>query len=360
MTSENLLLVVVPGDDPIELHHLSPPDSDTTTTQDPSDDPPLYTLLASISTLSILGTLLRISLLYLTTYPSAPVFPLIYPQILGCLLMGFFATFFPSKTSYEALGVGLRTGLCGSLTTFSSFAVLAFKSLSGYELLETTGGLGVFLGPKREGGGGGGVNIFSGVSVVGITLGASASAYLFGVEVAKTFKMGESLRNNKNRNSSSSSSVFNRATLLSTLVIYSIPLILLIVSSTSPSNFPAFLPSTSLACLLSSPGSLLRWWLSKKLNSPSFPWGTLAANLTGTAVLAFLNVVPLLVEPSAGGWWVIVGLADGFCGCLTTLSTFVVEMIGLKLRRGTVYATVSIAAGLVLVAVVVLPAVLTR
>ena len=80
-------------------------------------------------------------------------------------------------------------------------------------------------------------------------------------------------------------------------------------------------------------GGLLRWGLGLKLNSlfPSVPPGTLAANLiagyiVGLAVAYFAHVPNLSPE-----WRLLI--ITGFCGGLSTFSTFSAEIVGL-LQRG--------------------------
>ncbi|MGH8169939.1 MAG: fluoride efflux transporter CrcB [Steroidobacteraceae bacterium] len=82
-----------------------------------------------------------------------------------------------------------------------------------------------------------------------------------------------------------------------------------------------------------SAGALLRWWLGDRLNAalPLLPPGTLAANVIGGyiigAAIAFFASFPAL--PSE--WRLLV--ITGFCGGLTTFSTFSAEVVGL-LQRG--------------------------
>lgn len=76
-------------------------------------------------------------------------------------------------------------------------------------------------------------------------------------------------------------------------------------------------------------GALLRWFLGLKLNSllPSIPPGTLLANLVGGyiigAAVAYFAAVPGL----APEWRLLI--VTGFCGGLTTFSTFSVEVVTL-------------------------------
>lgn len=82
-------------------------------------------------------------------------------------------------------------------------------------------------------------------------------------------------------------------------------------------------------------GALLRWWLSAKLNAlfPAIPPGTLASNMVGAYVIgasiAFFGNYPALpVE-----WRLLI--VTGFCGGLTTFSTFSAEVVSL-LQNGRV------------------------
>jgi CrcB protein len=76
-------------------------------------------------------------------------------------------------------------------------------------------------------------------------------------------------------------------------------------------------------------GALLRWWLGLTLNQhlPEIPPGTLAANLIGGYIIgmaiAFFATYPAI----APEWRLFV--ITGFCGGLTTFSTFSAELVTL-------------------------------
>lgn len=76
-------------------------------------------------------------------------------------------------------------------------------------------------------------------------------------------------------------------------------------------------------------GALLRWQLGLKLNSifPSLPPGTLAANLIGGYVIG-LAVAYFAQEPNIAPEWRLL-IITGFCGGLTTFSTFSAEVVSL-------------------------------
>jgi len=85
-------------------------------------------------------------------------------------------------------------------------------------------------------------------------------------------------------------------------------------------------------------GALLRWWLGLKLNAylPAIPPGTLAANLIGGYVVgmavAFLGTYSAL----APEWRLFV--ITGFCGALTTFSTFSAEVVTLMQQGRALWA----------------------
>ena len=80
-------------------------------------------------------------------------------------------------------------------------------------------------------------------------------------------------------------------------------------------------------------GALLRWWLGGTLNSwfPAVPPGTLAANLIGAYVVGMAVAFFATYSALAPEWRLFV--ITGFCGGLTTFSTFSAEMVTL-LQQG--------------------------
>jgi CrcB protein len=82
-------------------------------------------------------------------------------------------------------------------------------------------------------------------------------------------------------------------------------------------------------CVGSSLGGLLRWGLALKLNSlfPSAPPGTLVANLLGGYVVG-LAIAYFAQTASVSPEWRLL-IITGFCGALTTFSTFSAEVVAL-------------------------------
>ncbi|AMO76895.1 CrcB protein [Pseudomonas citronellolis] len=82
-------------------------------------------------------------------------------------------------------------------------------------------------------------------------------------------------------------------------------------------------------------GCLLRWFLGLQLNAlfPTIPPGTWAANMIGGYVVG-LAVAFFAANPSLSPEWRLL-LITGFCGGLTTFSTFSAETFSL-LQTGRV------------------------
>jgi fluoride exporter len=80
-------------------------------------------------------------------------------------------------------------------------------------------------------------------------------------------------------------------------------------------------------------GALLRWWLGSTLDShfPTIPPGTLAANLIGGYVVGVAVAFFATFTALAPEWRLFV--ITGFCGGLTTFSTFSAEIVTL-LQQG--------------------------
>ncbi|GAB4050396.1 fluoride efflux transporter CrcB [Catellatospora paridis] len=90
-------------------------------------------------------------------------------------------------------------------------------------------------------------------------------------------------------------------------------------------------------------GAPLRYLTDRAIQTrhPSlFPWGTLAVNVAGALVLGFV-----LGLPPANGLMALVG--TGFCGALTTYSTFSYETVRLIQDGSRLYALVNLTASIV-------------
>ncbi len=91
-------------------------------------------------------------------------------------------------------------------------------------------------------------------------------------------------------------------------------------------------------------GALVRWGLLELIATDgSFPWATLVANVCGCGLLGIVTVRSM---PERTRWL----LGAGFCGGLTTMSTFAVEVVQLledTTLSGVLYLLASLGAGIV-------------
>ncbi|CEH17276.1 Putative fluoride ion transporter CrcB [Ceraceosorus bombacis] len=119
--------------------------------------------------------------------------------------------------------------------------------------------------------------------------------------------------------------------------------------------------------VMSPPGCVLRWYLSffnplPASHSSKLSLGTLAANLVATLFVgtAFvLQHVGRAAGSAGGGAYSMTGCAaaygleEGFCGCLSTISTFAAELRAAKGRSAVWYAAVSYIAGIAICVLII-------
>jgi fluoride exporter len=99
-------------------------------------------------------------------------------------------------------------------------------------------------------------------------------------------------------------------------------------------------------CVGASLGALLRWWLGLVLNGlfPTIPPGTLTANLVGGYLVGLAIAFFATYSAIAPEWRLLV--ITGFCGGLTTFSTFSAELVGLLQQGRPAWALAAAAAHL--------------
>lgn len=327
---------------------------------------------------SFLGTLARLGLQWLTNYAGAPVFPSVWFNFGGSLVMGFLAEdrmifrhewgtptyerqIQKAKQDEESGGsgsgsgsserepavdlaaakkahlatkktiplyIGLATGFCGSFTSYSSFMRDTFLAVSN----DLTYGSSTATTPRN-----GGYSFMALLGVIIITVTASLSGLFFGAHLAIALEpVTPSLPFLVTRRVADRLAVFLAwGCWAGAVVLAAIP----------PADYWR---GVAVFPLVFAPlGTLARFYVSLWLNGlrPAFPLGTFVANMFGTAVLGMswdLQRVPL---GGVVGCQVLQGVEDGFCGCLTTVSTWVAELAGLRRRHAWVYGGASVVGG---------------
>ncbi|KAK8076339.1 CrcB-like protein [Apiospora phragmitis] len=345
----------------------------------------LATQLYTISYLilfSIFGTLARLGLQALTYYPGAPMATsVVWPNFAGCIVMGFLSEdrklflnewgtpnyhqqiqqakktreneesgssspgsgqvdLAAAKKAHMAtkktipLYIGLATGFCGSFTSFSSFIRDVFLALSN-DLTTPDGG----STPMSRNGG---YSFMALLAVILTTVSLSISGLFVGAHLAICLEpVMPSLPFFATRK------VVDR---ISAFLAWGCWLGAVLLSifppdrSSHPGASETWRGRATFALVFAPLGCLGRFYASLYLNGriASFPLGTFVVNIFGTAVLGM--AWDLAHVPSGGviGCQVLQGIEDGFCGCLTTVSTWASELTGLRRRHAYIYGFTSV------------------
>ena len=345
---------------------------------------------------SILGTLARLGLQALTFYPGAPVqIGLLWANVSGSFILGFLSEdrkLFqeewgtgrerkrrnsdasektqelrrsPSAIQKHAtvkktlpLYIGLATGFCGSFTSFSSFIRDAFDALanalpvpinhpSSAPISET---INVHRNP--------GYSFMATLGVLIVTIALCLGALQTGAHLALGLEPY----------TPSIPFLFARKFVDRSVVILAwgcwLGAVLMAIFppdrsggpvAVHPSSGPEMWRSKALFALVFAPlGCLLRFYASLHLNGriKAFPLGTFAVNICGSALQAMF--IDLKQVPIGGliGCQVLQGMEDGFCGCLTTVSTWVSELKGLRIKHAYVYGGMSVGVSLSLMVII--------
>lgn len=343
---------------------------------------------------SIIGTLCRLGLQALTFYPGAPVqTSVLWANVGGSLIMGFLSEdrkLFreewgtpspqqdnghdeekgkqlrrsPSADQQHAtvkktlpLYIGLATGFCGSFTSFSSFMRDCFFALSNALQVPiahpSTAPISETVNVHRNPG----YSFMAVLAVLIITIGLSLGALQLGAHLALGLEPF----------TPSIPFLFARKIVDRSMVV-------LACGCWLGAMFMAIWPpdrpggpvgdaswgqekwrGQALFALVFAPlGCLLRFYASLHLNGKikSFPLGTFAVNIFGTMMEAIFLDLQRVPIGGMVGCQVLQGMSDGFCGCLTTVSTWVAELKGLRLRHAYFYGLVSVGVGLGLMVII--------
>lgn len=294
---------------------------------------------------AIWGVLVRKGLTVLTTYLGSYLGGLIWANFTACLVMGLAVEstkvwrrllkvgYFQNKAA-APLYIGITTGFCGTCSSFSSMILEAFQKATN-TLPKTA-----YTYPNSAYG------IMECLSVLGGQLAVSVSGFHIGkhlVEFVDEYTPVFSERTYK---------LIEFLSLLIGIIGFIINIILIGVKN------EGLWRTWTFSILFAPFGALLRFYLSKFLNSKvkNFPLGTFTANILGTLLLATFTLLargkrshsdtPLVNHVT--GCQVLVGLDDGFCGALTTISTFVVELFALRTVHSYRYGFTSVWLGFII------------
>lgn len=337
----------------------------------------LYTI-SHLIFFSLLGTLARLGLQALTFYAGAPVVTgVLWANVTGSLIMGFLiedknlfqqewgTTAAPKpKDEHEAaqhaethkvvkktipLYIGLTTGFCGCCTSFSSFMRDVFLALAN-ALPDPSLPAGASIAPRN-----GGYSFMALIAVVLLTVSLSLSALIFGAHLALALERVTPIVP-----FTLTRRVIDRAMVLLAWGSW-LGAVFLAIWPPDRGGVDTWRGRAVFALVFAPLGCLARFYGSTLLNRrvPSFPLGTFAVNMLGTAVeglcydLQHVAGLGAVVPAAWTGCQVLQGVMDGFCGSLTTVSTWVAELNGVATRRhGYLYGVVSVGVGLGLLVVI--------
>ncbi|KAI6710168.1 hypothetical protein PZA11_006169 [Diplocarpon coronariae] len=349
---------------------------------------------------SFLGTLARLGLQAITFYPGAPVvFSELWANLGGSLFMGFLSedrilfrdewgtpTYHQqiqkakkqkqdaesgsesenvvdmdaAKKAHAAtkktipLYIGLATGFCGCFTSFSSFIRDVFLALANdlptplnhptdYPSISATTESTV---PRN-----GGYSFMALLAVVIITVALCISGLHVGAHLATASE--RFIPNLPYR--------FCRKFLdpLAVLLAWGCWLGAILLAIFPPdrhSGPPEIWRGRAVFALVFAPlGCLKRFYASLYLNGKiaSFPLGTFFVNIFGTAILGMCYNLQRVPLGGVVGCQVLEGISDGFCGCLTTVSTWVSELSSLRRKHAYRYGAASVVVALCFLVVIV-------
>ncbi|KAI9364885.1 CrcB-like protein-domain-containing protein [Zopfochytrium polystomum] len=303
---------------------------------------PLPAVLAGLALFSVIGTLVRVKLIQWTSFDGAPIAAIVYPQILGCLIMGVAVRWkHDFSRRWYAMYIAISTGLCGSITTFSTWSLAIYTE--GANTASTARSTAASLFASAFGA----ALVVVAASVAALLYGESAFRDVGAVISPPRRRQGAPSEEEILGGSGDVAAVAaaDKAAAPKPAVAFVLSwspaamepadwglaacgaaawAVVLAVSAAVPTE-----RALTAAMAFGPLGTLSRYYLSIRLNVklPWFPLGTFAANMIGTLLIGVTYVMRIRQSDSELAVDLWTAVADGFCGCLTTVSTFTVELM---------------------------------
>ncbi|KAI3059591.1 hypothetical protein CBS147353_10529 [Aspergillus niger] len=335
---------------------------------------------------SIIGTLLRLAIESPTFYPGTPVNTrVLWANFGGSMIMGFLsedqklfhlesvgstvpghvredplrrAAHLKAHKKTVPLFIGLTAGFCGSLTSFSTFMRDVFLAFSNDLAVPSDpySQVSLFTSSSAElRAQNGGFSFMALVAVLFTEIGLSLAGFFLGTDIAIALGRWTPTLPQTWLRKYLNPLVVVLACLTWIIIICLVILLPQQQKTTMLWNSYIWQGPFLFSLVFAPVGCLARFCVSLKLNNrvAGFPLGTFVVNTGGTMLLGMaftLQHAP--VNPSRldmgglTGCEVLQGIMDGFCGCLTTVSTWVLELSDLRRQQAYVYGGVSVAVAL--------------
>ena len=283
----------------------------------------------ALAVASYIGVVIRIYLSHLSKWNGVPLFPSFSAELVGTVIMGFIAAHAKLlANNHKVVYQAVATGLCGSITTFSSW-----NSEAAEVLLQ--------IGQESPDNA---TRIIGWVTTLVLGVGMPIAALHFGRHVAHLSPLSDPKLQRKNlqENGSSAQKFCMKLENITFILAW---ILFTCLGVAIPYHFSQF--NLMFSIILAPFGTYLRWHLAP-LNSmfTNFKLGTFIVNVGGSWILAGTLVAKAHFSGQLGpqhlGVLALAGLGTGFCGCLTTVSTFAGELSSLSLVGSYLYAIASI------------------
>ncbi|ORY20917.1 CrcB-like protein-domain-containing protein [Naematelia encephala] len=285
---------------------------------------------------SMIGTLIRLGLDALATYDGMVIYSLAWSQGVGCGIMGLaLARKNDIVSIYPPLYTFLTTGIAGSVTTFSSWMLDGYLSFSNFDkynrkgLHDTVDGLAYSF------------STFA-IALACISLGAHMASIFpplprpshqdsdISLSKEQQDPVDPPPKSPTRRTLTGNTPFLDISIICTAALAYLAALLLYFLAPASWRHRATF------AILLGPPGTILRFALARLNTHPAFldrfPLGTFLANIIATLVIS--GVYAAQRRPEVIGHSTtcnaLYAIQQGFCGCLSTVSTFAVEARAIK------------------------------
>ncbi|GAB0498756.1 hypothetical protein MMPV_010107 [Pyropia vietnamensis] len=287
------------------------------------------------------------------TTPTGGLFPALPANVVGAALAGAASAVAAAAAVPRAVVAGIVTGGAGTLTTFASWQVGVTVAM---------------VGPGEGGAGGWAPRVATAVTALMVGVALPLASYFAGHDAGRgvlalvrrrrrrrwlrrACKVSHSRGSLAEEDPSGAGGGGRRSRCAwegccAWLAFVAVCMVVVGVGGLAVAGVVADVHRQTAASILFAPiGALLRWQLASRLNPcvPSFPLGTFVANLCATAAAAALTAVTTTGTSSLSAGWVLRAAVAGGGGGLSTVSSWVGELIAAESRQAAwVYGTATV------------------